>query len=171
MIGVLGQINPGLLLVLVGFAGCFIPAQRVRQAIMVAAPVVALLLLTLAERGTDLSVVSVLSIDMILYRVDSLSFIFALAFLIASFLNAIYALHTDDRLHDGMALAYAGAAVAATLAGDLMTLFIFWEITAISSVFLILRAGTKAAYQAAMRYLGVQIFSGVLLLDGLAYVY
>ncbi|MEO1554601.1 MAG: Na(+)/H(+) antiporter subunit D, partial [Pseudomonadota bacterium] len=66
MIGVLGQINPGLLLVLVGFAGCLIPAQRVRQAIMVAAPVVALLLLTLAERGTDLSVVSVLSIDMIL---------------------------------------------------------------------------------------------------------
>ena len=39
MSGLLGQINPGLLLVLVGFAGCLIPVQRVRQALMVATPV------------------------------------------------------------------------------------------------------------------------------------
>ena len=171
MSGLIGQINPGLLLILVGFAGCLIPVQRVRQALMVATPVVAILMLAMADRGTDLATASVIGLDLVLYKVDSLSFIFGLAFLIASLLNAIYALHTDDRLQDGMALAYAGAAVAATFAGDLMTLFIFWEITAVSSVFLILRAGTKAAYQAAMRYLGVQIFSGVLLLDGLAYVY
>ncbi|MEL6861139.1 MAG: Na(+)/H(+) antiporter subunit D [Pseudomonadota bacterium] len=171
MSGLLGTINPGLILVLVGFIGCLVPVRRVRQALMVGTPVIAMLLLALAERGTDLATTSVLGIDLVLYKVDSLSFIFGLAFLIASFLNAVYALHTDDRLQDGMALAYAGAAVSATFAGDLMTLFIFWEITAVSSVFLILRAGTKAAYQAAMRYLGVQIFSGVLLLDGLAYVY
>ncbi|MDJ0922615.1 MAG: Na(+)/H(+) antiporter subunit D [Henriciella sp.] len=171
MSSLVGHVNPGLVLVLVGILGCLIPVQRVRQALMVATPIVALLLLVFAERNTDLAVWSVLGLDLVTYRVDSLSFIFALAFLIASFLNAIYALHSDDRLQDGMALAYAGAAVAATLAGDLMTLFIFWEITAVSSVFLILRAGTKAAYQAAMRYLGIQILSGVLLLDGLAYVY
>ena len=141
MSGLLGQINPGLLLVLVGFIGCLIPVQRVRQALMVGTPVLAMLLLALAERGTDLAMVSVLDLELILYRVDSLSFIFGLAFLIAAFLNAIYALHTDDRLQDGMALAYAGAAVSATFAGDLMTLFVFWEITAVSSVFLILRAG------------------------------
>jgi multicomponent Na+:H+ antiporter subunit D len=171
MSGLLGQINPGLILVLVGFLGCLVPIRRVRQALMVATPVIAVLLLALADRGTDLATASVLGLDLVLYRVDSLSFIFGLAFLIASFLNAIYALHTDDRLQDGMALAYAGAAVSATFAGDLMTLFVFWEITAVSSVFLILRAGTKAAYQASMRYLGVQILSGVLLLNGLSYVY
>lgn len=171
MSGLLGQINPGLILVLVGFLGCLVPIRRVRQAMMVATPVVAMLLLALADRGTDLATASVMGLDLVLYKVDSLSFIFGLAFLIASFLNAIYALHTDDRLQDGMALAYAGAAVSATFAGDLMTLFVFWEITAVSSVFLILRAGTKAAYQASMRYLGVQILSGVLLLNGLSYVY
>lgn len=171
MSGLLGQINPGLILVLVGFIGCLVPVRRVRQAMMVGTPVVAMLLLALAERGTDLSAMTVMGLDMVLYRVDSLSFIFGLAFLIASLLNAIYALHTDDRLQDGMALAYAGAAVSATFAGDLMTLFVFWEITAVSSVFLILRAGTKAAYQASMRYLGVQILSGVLLLNGLTQVY
>lgn len=171
MTGLLSQINPGLLLIVIGFAGCLIKVQRLRHIIMLVTPVIALVMLALAERGTDLAVASVLGIDMVFYRVDSLSFIFGVAFLIASFLNAIYAMHTDDRLSDGMALAYAGAAVSATFAGDLMTLFIFWEITAVSSVFLILRAGTKAAYQAAMRYLAVQILSGVLLLDGIAYVY
>ncbi|MEL6830749.1 MAG: Na(+)/H(+) antiporter subunit D [Pseudomonadota bacterium] len=171
MISLLTQINPGLLLVLIGIVGSLMPVRRVRQGLMIAAPVLGLVLLAAAPREVDLSVTSALGLELVLYRVDSLSFIFALAFLIASFLNAIYALHSDDQLQDGMALTYAGAAVAATLAGDLMTLFIFWEITAVSSVFLILRAGTKAAYNAAMRYLGIQILSGVLLLDGLAYVY
>ena len=66
MSGLLSQLNPGLLLIFVGFAGCLIPVQRVRQALMVGTPVVAILLLTLAERATDLSVVSVLVFDMIL---------------------------------------------------------------------------------------------------------
>lgn len=171
MTGILSQINPGLLLVVMGIAGTMIKVQRLRHILMLVTPVVALVMLALAARGTDLASAPVLGIDMVFYRVDSLSFIFGVAFLIASFLNAIYAMHTDDRVSDGMSLTYAGAAVAATFAGDLMSLFIFWEITAVSSVFLILRAGTKAAYQAAMRYLVIQILSGVLLLDGIAYVY
>ena len=113
MSGLIGQINPGLLLVAMGLVGCLIKAQRIRQALLVATPVVALVLLALAERGTNLATVSVLDIELILYKVDSLNFIFGLAFLIAAFLNGIYALHTDDRLHDGMSLAYAGAAVSA----------------------------------------------------------
>lgn len=171
MSSLLTQLNPGLLLVILGVVATLIPTRRIRHTLVLVAPVIALLMLVLAPRGVDIATASLLGLDLVFYRVDSLSFIFSVAFLIASFLNAIYAMHTDDRLSDGMSLTYAGAAIAATLAGDLMTLFIFWEITAVSSVFLILRAGTKAAYQAAMRYLGVQIFSGVLLLDGLSYVY
>ena len=171
MSGLLSHLNPGLLLVLVGLLGCLVRVRRVRQAMMVITPILAIVMLAAADREVNLATASVLGLDLILYRVDSLSFIFSFAFLIASLLNAIYALHTDDPLQDGMSLAYAGAAVAASLSGDLMTLFIFWEITAVTSVFLILRAGTKAAYQAAMRYLVIQILSGVLLLDGLAYVY
>lgn len=164
-------INPGFVLVLIGLIGVAVPVQRVRQAMMIAAPVIGIMMLSLADQGVDLMTANVLGLDLIFYRVDSLNFIFGLAFLIAALLNAIYALHTDDRLQDGMALAYAGAAVSAAFAGDLMTLFIFWELTAVSSVFLILRAGTRAAYFASMRYLAIQILSGVLLLDGIAYVY
>jgi len=167
----LTDLNPGWLLIAAGFAAIFVKIRQVRQAITLIAPVIAILLLVTAQHGVDHFSANVLGIELSFYRVDSLNFLFGLVFLIACLLNAIYALHTDNRLQDGMALAYAGAAVSATLAGDLMTLFIFWEITAITSVFLVLQAGTRAAYFASMRYLGIQILSGVLLLDGIAYVW
>ncbi|MCI4645832.1 MAG: Na(+)/H(+) antiporter subunit D [Hyphomonadaceae bacterium] len=171
MMAFLETLNPGFVLVLAGVVGCLIPARRVRQGLMVAAPLIGIFMLSQANQSMDLATAELLGLDLVLYRVDSLNFIFGLAFLIAAFLNAIYALHSDDQLQDGMAMAYAGAAVAAAFAGDLLTLFVFWELTAVSSVFLILRAGTRAAYFASMRYLAIQILSGVLLLAGITYVY
>ena len=126
------------------------------------------LLLATAQHGVDHLSQDMLGLTLSLYRVDSLNFIFGLAFLIAALLNAVYALHTDDRMQDGAALVYSGSAVAATFAGDLMTLFIFWELTAVASVFLVLQAGTRAAYFASLRYLAVQVLSGLLLLAGIA---
>ena len=64
------------------------------------------------------------------------------------------------------ALIYAGSAIGAVYAGDLLTLFVFWELTAISSVFLIWASHTEAAYRSGMRYLIIQVGSGVLLLAG-----
>ena len=67
-------------------------------------------------------------------------------------------------------LAYAGAAIAALHAGDLISLFIWWEATAITSVFLILASRSVKANHAAMRYLLVQVSSGVILLAGAAFI-
>lgn len=167
----LTMLNPGWLLIVAGLIAMFVSVRPVRQAITILAPLIGILLLATAEHGVDHLTGNALGIPLSFYRVDSLSFLFGLAFLIAALLNAIYALHTDNKLQDGMALAYGGAAIAATFSGDLMTLFVFWEVTAITSVFLILQAGTRAAYFASMRYLGVQILSGVLLLAGIAYVW
>ena len=171
MSGLLSTINPGLVLILAGVIAGLTPIQRVRQGLALVAPVLALVMLLAAPRETDLATMSLMGFDMVLYRVDSLSFIFALAFLIAAFINAVYALHNDNQLEDSMAMSYMGAAVAACFCGDFISLFVFWELTAVTSVFLILRAGTRAAYFASMRYLGVQILSGVLLLAGIGYVY
>ncbi|KCZ58869.1 Na(+)/H(+) antiporter subunit D [Hyphomonas chukchiensis] len=167
----LTALNPGWLLILAGVVAIFLPMRRARQGIAIAAPLVGIALLAMADQNVNHLTASVMGMDLVLYRVDGLSFVFGLAFLIAALLNAIYAWHTDDRVQDGMALAYGGAAVAAAFCGDLMTLFIFWEITAVTSVFMVLGAGTRASYFASMRYLGVQILSGVLLLAGIAYVY
>lgn len=167
----LTSINPGLLLIFAGIVCAMLPIQRVRQAIAIATPLFALVLLTLAPHEVDLAAMNTMGLDMVLYRVDNLNFIFGIAFLIAATLNGIYALHQDSIVEDSSALIYAGAAVAATFVGDFMSLFVFWELTAVSSVFLILKTGTRAAYGAAMRYLGVQVLSGVLLLYGAAQLF
>jgi multicomponent Na+:H+ antiporter subunit D len=115
----------------------------------------------------DLVTLPVAGLDLVLFRIDTLNMIFAIAFLLAAFLHALYTLHEDDRVHDGMSLAYAGSAVAGVLAGDLITLFVCWELSALTSVFLIWRSGTAGAYAAGMRYLGFQILSGLFLLAGI----
>ena len=165
----LASLNPGLLLIAVGLVCALLPQRQVRQALTMAVPLIGMVLLAQAPHDLDLASASMMGLDLVLYRVDNLNFVFALAFLIAVLLNAIYAMHEDNALHDGIALIYGGASVAAVLAGDLMTLFIFWEVTAISSVVLILQSRTRGAYGAAMRYLAIQILSGVLLLNGAAW--
>ena len=104
----------------------------------------------------------VMGLELHLYKADNLSFPFAVIFHIAAALNVVFSAH-DKKWQEHMAsLSYAGAAIAALHAGDLITLFIWWEATAITSVFLILSAGTDSAYRAAMRYLLIQVTSGVL---------
>ncbi|WP_084419640.1 Na(+)/H(+) antiporter subunit D [Henriciella litoralis] len=171
MSALISSINPGLILILAGLIAGVTPVQRVRQGLALAAPLIGLALLLAAPRETDLASMSMLGFDLVFYRVDSLSFIFGLAFLIAAFINAIYALHQDSQLEDSMGMAYMGAAVAAAFCGDFISLFVFWELTAVTSVFLIFRSGTSAAYKAGMRYLGLHVLSGVLLLFGAMQIY
>ena len=99
-------------------------------------------------------------------RLDRLSWLFGLVFHLAAVTTAIYALHVDDVKQHVAAMVYAGSAIAACCAGDLLTLFVFWELTAISSVFLIWAADSPRAYRSGMRYLIIQVMSGVLLLSG-----
>lgn len=101
------------------------------------------------------------------YRVDSLSIVFGYVFHIAAFISVLYSLHVRDTMQHVSGLVYAGSALGAVFAGDLVTLFVFWEILAVSSVFLIWASRTESAYQAGLRYLIVQVLSGVLLLAGL----
>jgi multicomponent Na+:H+ antiporter subunit D len=104
--------------------------------------------------------------QLLLLRVDRWSVLFSLVFLIAALLSALYALHVRDWVQPAVGLAYAGAAIGAVLAGDLLTLFAFWELSAVTSVFLIWARGGERAYRAGMRYIVVQLISGMLLLFG-----
>src|SRR5918994_441598 len=159
------ELHPALLLIAAGLASAGAP-RLVRQVFGLAAPLIGLALIWSTPLGTvEQAELFGLALEPI--RLDALSFPFAVVFLIAAFLNGIYALHQDDRLQDAAALVYAGAGLGAVLAGDLVTLFIFWEITAISSAFLIWAARTERAYRATMRYLAWQVGSGVLLLAGI----
>ena len=105
-------------------------------------------------------------VTLTLARVDRLALVFGLIFHIVAFLSVVYAVHVREALQHVAGIAYAGAGIAAAFAGDLVTLFVYWELTAIASVFLIWARGTERSYRSGMRYLIVQVASGVLLLAG-----
>jgi multicomponent Na+:H+ antiporter subunit D len=108
-----------------------------------------------------------LGYELIPYRLDDLSRIFGYVFHIAAFISVLYALHVRDTMQHVAGLLYAGSAIGAVFAGDLLTLFVFWELLAVTSTFLIWARRTERAYQAGIRYLIIQVLSGVILLAGI----
>ena len=137
-----------------------------RLAIMIATPVLGGIHLWFdVPAGTSL-VVPILEYELTLLRTDRLSLLFGYLFHIAAFIGVIFSLHVRDTMQQVSAMLYAGSALGAVFAGDFITLFIFWELLAISSVFLIWARRTDKAIRAGMRYLIIQVCSGVLLLAG-----
>ena len=122
------------------------------------------------------------------YRADKLSLLFGYLFHLAAFLGFVYALHLGDGVPEGSvagevgeddivgnasaglqhvaAMVYAGSALGAVFAGDFITLFIFWELLAISSAFLVWARKSERSYATGFRYLIIHVISGVLLLSG-----
>src|SRR3990172_6049529 len=78
-----------------------------------------------------------LNMDGLFGRVDRLSMVFAWVFVIMAFLGTLYALHREEDGHHIAGFFYVGGSLGAIFAGDYLTLFIFWEIMAFSSVFFI----------------------------------
>lgn len=151
------------------FAGAIIvallPSGRIRSAISLLIPVLAGWQVYNLPAGV-FAQIEVFSQNLDMMRVDKLSRVFALIFCLAAVLGNLYAWHVRDTVQQLAALFYAGSALGAVFAGDLVTLFFYWEGTAIASVFLIWARGTEAAYQTGLRYLIIQITSGVILLAG-----
>jgi multicomponent Na+:H+ antiporter subunit D len=79
----------------------------------------------------------------------------------------IYALHVKNDIQSMAALVYTGGALGVTFAGDLFSLYIFWELMALASVVLVLARKTEDARKAAFRYFMWHFFGGLCLLAGI----
>jgi len=156
--------HPALILIFGGLLLPVVPTQ-LRRLLLLLVPLagaLALLNIGTGEYGNW----QLFHYQLTLLRLDDLSFIFALIFHIALFIVGLYAWHENDRLQLSSAYVYAGGAIGAVLAGDLITLFIFWEVTAISSALLIWANKTPGAMQAGQRYFIIHVTSGLFLLVG-----
>lgn len=160
----IASLPPGSIMVLGAFA---LPlfARRLQPYVALALAVLslALFLVTPADQHGNIALFDA-TLNMV--RIDSLSRIFGIVFHLAAIISAIYALHVRDPRQHLAAMVYAGGAIGACCAGDLITLFVFWELTALSSVFLIWASDSERSYRSGMRYLIIQVASGVLLLSG-----
>jgi len=110
-------------------------------------------------------------LELVSGRADKLSLAFAYVFSIITLIATIYSLHVRDNIQHVAGLFYAAAAVGVVFAGDLITLYVFWELMMLASVWLIWRRATPQAYAAGYRYLMVHAVSGVVLLGGIVLYY
>ena len=165
------QINPGLWLILAGLICALVPKgdafALVRKVLVIGAPILAAVMIFQIYTSQEVLAgkITIGGLELTTLRIDNLSMVWGYLFCLIGVINGIYGFHEKCRITDSSALIYAGAAIAGVFSGDLLTLFLFWELTAISSVFLIWKGGERA-YAAGIRYLALHVLSGVLLLAG-----
>ncbi len=159
-------LHPGLVLIFGGLIAAMLRGVP-RAAVVLLAPVAAMALVWAAPAGAIWQV-HFLGYELTPFAVDKLSRLFALIFSIMAFGGALFALNRDDRVELPAALVYAGSAVGASFAGDLLTLFVFWELMAIGSTLVIWSAGTGQSRAASFRYLMIHLAGGVVLMAGIA---
>jgi multicomponent Na+:H+ antiporter subunit D len=140
--------------------------RRIRSALFVFLTITAFFLLSRLEPGATF-ILPFLDYQLVITRVDRLSLAFGYVFMLVAFLGAVYSFHLKDTSQAVAALFYAGSALGVVFAGDWLTLYVFWEIMAISSVWLIWSARNARSARAGMRYLLMHLFGGLVLLAGI----
>lgn len=162
------EFHPGLIL-LIGAALVIVVGHRTAVAVAIAtaaiALVAALLLGDTATWNYDFY-----GIDLVAMRVDALSTPFMIVFAIVALVAMVYGSTTMNRTELAAGLATAGAGIGVVLAGDLLTLFIFWELKVTTVVVLIAARSRAGSAAAAMRYLRVHLIAGVVLLGGVIWL-
>ena len=156
---------PGLVLILGAFLLPFLRGT-LRNAWILLLPV---FVLWLVWRVPDGPVLTFAFLDYTLTPVkgDVLSRLFAIIFAIMAFAGALFAMNQSRVVELTAAFVYAGSAIGVAFAGDLISLFVFWEIMALGSTTVLLSAGGQKSTSAAMRYLIMHVMGGSLLLVGI----
>ena len=139
---------------------------RLQQVYLVLIPALAVAAVYLMSEGTFWTT-SFLGNQLIFGQVDKLSTVFAWVFTIAALISMVYALHVKDSGQHVAAYLYVGGSLGVTFAGDFFTLFIFWELMAFASAYLVFANRERKSMEAGFRYILVHIFGGVCLLGGI----
>jgi multicomponent Na+:H+ antiporter subunit D len=159
------QVPPGLILIVSALA---LPLMRGwwRSALVLLAPLAALWLVWQIPDGATLST-GFLGLEMVIVKGDKLSRLFGTIFCIMAFAGGLFALRQARTIELTAALFYAGSAIGVAFAGDLITVFVFWELMALGSTIVIWSADGEAARRAGMRYVMIHLLGGVLLMAGI----
>jgi multicomponent Na+:H+ antiporter subunit D len=93
--------------------------------------------------------------------------LFATVFALMAFVGGLFAFRTARWYELAAAYAYAAGAVGVSFAGDLITLFLYWELMALFSTVVVWCGGTPASRAAGIRYAIMHLLGGVVLKVGI----
>lgn len=154
---------------LVMLAGAFLLPllpRNFRSVFSLLVPLVALALVWTAPSGIHRTM-ELMDYPLVLYKVDRLSRFFGIIFALITLIGSLFAFHVKKAAEQTAALVYAAGALGVTFAGDLITLFVFWELMSLPSTYLIWARGVRESEKAGMHYLMVHLFGGGLLFAGI----
>lgn len=166
----MGSLPPGTLILLGAFAVPLLHPS-LRRAWVLAIPVVSFVQLFWVYPVGHVVESEFFGQSLMPIRVDKLSLVWGYVFHVAAILAAVYSIRVCNRVEHFVAMVYVGASIGAIFAGDLLTLFVYWELTALSSMFLIWAGGSPGSFAAGMRYALMHVGSGVLVLAGALLLY
>lgn len=109
-----------------------------------------------------------LDYDLVLAQFNLPTKAFATVFALMALVGGLYAQSSASRLELSAALLYAGSAIGVTFAGDLLSLFMFWEVMAIGSTLVVWSGGSERSHLAGRRYANIHLLGGAILLAGIA---
>jgi multicomponent Na+:H+ antiporter subunit D len=158
-------VHPALVL-LIGSA--LLPLFRgvARNAYLLLVPILAFANVLLMEQG-DFGAIQVADFTLLFGRVDGLSLVFAYIMTLMCIIGTLYGLHVKEDGQHITAWTYVAGSLGVIFAGDYLVLFLFWEIMAFSSVFLVWYRRRKESLASGYRYLLVHTFGGIVLLAGI----
>jgi len=142
---------------------------KVRQAALVVLAGLALIDVILLPHTMEWEV-PFMGYQLVLLRVDALSYLMGIIFSTITFLAVLYAAGFAKPWMHLFAMLYAGTSMGIVFAGDWITLLVFWELTAIVSTLLIWEAGGEAV-RAGYRYFMFHGFGGGMLAAGVALLF
>ncbi len=156
---------PALIMILGGLVLPFV-SERSRQPLVVFLPMVTLWAVWQIPDGV-MAIVPFLDYHLQPVEGDAAGRLFASVFALAGLVGGLFALRQKSVLELSSALVYAGGAIGCSFAGDLITLFVFWEIMALASTGVIWSSDQPNARTAGFRYILVHLFGGVVLMAGI----
>jgi multicomponent Na+:H+ antiporter subunit D len=156
---------PAMIMVLGAVAVPFL-TSRARAVWLLALPALVLGLVWTVPDGPVLTA-RYLGYELVLVQGTKLGRLFATIFAIMAFAGSLFALNQRRLIELAASQLYAGSAVGVAMAGDVVTLFVFWELMAVGSSVIIWSARSPAAYRASMRYIMIHLLGGVLLMTGI----
>jgi len=160
------EILPPALILLAAALLIGLTRGQLRSAIVLLSPLVTLWAVWQIPDGVSMTV------NFIGYTLEpvegsALRRLFATIFLLMTFVGGLYAFRHASRTELAVSFAYAASAIGVVFAGDLITLFIFWEAMAIFSTAVIWCGGTPMAGRAGRRYAVMHVIGGVFLMVGI----
>lgn len=157
--------HPGIFLIVCGIIAAILPG-KLRRIPVIGGPAIILIAFFRMPIGTTDTLVIMDHIHLNYLNVTNENYLFLFVFSVIALIAGIYAAHTNRQLESFAALNYAGASICVAMAGDWLTMLVFWEYMAVTSLCLVWCSQSSRSSNAGFRYLIMHMLGGNLLLFG-----